>query len=49
MTVAAEEPAGKHISLAKKVRLTLNDMQADVEVLAQVSEASDSPLNQTSL
>ena len=34
--VAAEEPAGKHIALAKKVscRLTLNDMQADVEALA---------------
>ena len=33
--VAAEEPAGKHIALAKKVscRLTLNDTQADLEVL----------------
>ena len=35
--VAAEEPAGKHIALAKKVscRLTLNDTQADLEVLAE--------------
>ena len=34
--VAAEEPAGKHIALAKKVscRLTLNDTQVDLEVLA---------------
>lgn len=34
--VAAEEPAGKHIALAKKVscRLTLNDINADLEVLA---------------
>ena len=34
--VAAEEPAGKHIALAKKVscRLTLNDINADFEVLA---------------
>ena len=34
--VAAEEPAGKHIALAKKVscRLTLNDIQADFEALA---------------
>ncbi len=34
--VAAEEPAGKHIALAKKVscRLTLNDVQEDFEVLA---------------
>ena len=34
--VAAEEPAGKHIALAKKVscRLTLNDIQEDFEVLS---------------
>ena len=34
--VAAEEPAGKHIALAKKVscRLTLNDIQEDFEALA---------------
>lgn len=34
--IAAEEPAGKHIALAKKVscRLTLNDTQVDLEVLA---------------
>ena len=34
--VAAEEPAGKHIALAKKVscRLRLNDVEADLEVLA---------------
>ena len=34
--VAAEEPAGKHIALAKKVscRLTLNDVETDLEVLA---------------
>ena len=34
--VAAEEPAGKHIALAKKVscRLTLNDVQEDLQVLA---------------
>ncbi len=34
--VAAEEPAGKHIALAKKVscRLTLNDINADLETLA---------------
>ena len=34
--VAAEEPAGKHIALAKKVscRLTLNDVAEDFEVLA---------------
>ena len=34
--VAAEEPAGKHIALAKKVscRLTLNDVGEDFEVLA---------------
>ena len=34
--VAAEEPAGKHIALAKKnsCRLTLNDTNADLEVLA---------------
>ena len=34
--VAADEPAGKHIALAKKVscRLTLNDTQEDFEVLA---------------
>ena len=34
--VAAEEPAGKHIALAKKIscRLTLNDTNADLEVLA---------------
>lgn len=34
--VAAEEPAGKHIVLAKKVscRLMLNDVQEDFEVLA---------------
>ena len=34
--VAAEEPAGKHIALAKKVscRLKLNDVEADLEVLA---------------
>ena len=34
--VAADEPAGKHIALAKKVscQLTLNDVQADLEVLA---------------
>ena len=34
--VAAEEPAGKHIALAKKVstQLTLNDVQGDLEVLA---------------
>jgi biotin operon repressor len=34
--VAAEEPAGKHIALAKKVscRLTLNDVGDDFEVLA---------------
>ena len=34
--VAAEEPAGKHIALAKKVscQLTLNDVQTDLEVLA---------------
>ena len=33
--VAAEEPAGKHIALAKKVscRLTLNDVQEDFEAL----------------
>ena len=33
--VAAEEPAGKHIALAKKVscRLTLNKVEADLEVL----------------
>ena len=33
--VAAEEPAGKHIALAKKVscRLTLNDIQEDFEAL----------------
>ena len=33
--VAAEEPAGKHIALAKKVscRLKLNDVEADLEVL----------------
>ena len=37
--VAAEEPAGKHIALAKKVscRLTLNDTQADLEVLAELA------------
>ena len=31
--VAAEEPAGKHIALAKKVscKLTLNDVQDDLE------------------
>jgi len=34
--VAAEEPAGKHIALAKKVscRLRLNDVETDLEVLA---------------
>ena len=34
--IAAEEPAGKHIALAKKVscRLTLNDVAEDFEVLA---------------
>ncbi len=34
--VAPEEPAGKHIALAKKVscRLTLNDVQEDLQVLA---------------
>lgn len=34
--VAAEEPAGKHIALAKKVscRLKLNDIETDLEVLA---------------
>ena len=34
--VAAEEPAGKHIALAKKVscRLKLNDIDTDLEVLA---------------
>ena len=34
--IAAEEPAGKHIALAKKVscRLTLNDTRVDLEVLA---------------
>ena len=34
--VAAEEPAGKHIALAKKIscRLTLNDINSDFEVLA---------------
>ena len=34
--IAVEEPAGKHIALAKKVscRLTLNDTQVDLEVLA---------------
>ena len=34
--VAAEEPAGKHIALAKKVscRLKLNDVESDLEVLA---------------
>ena len=34
--VAAEEPAGKHIALAKKVscRLKLNDVETDLEVLA---------------
>ena len=34
--VAAEEPAGKHIALARKVscRLTLNDVAEDFEVLA---------------
>ena len=34
--VAAEEPAGKHIALAKKVscRLKLNDVDTDLEVLA---------------
>ena len=32
--IAAEEPAGKHIALAKKVscRLMLNDVQEDLEV-----------------
>ena len=36
--IAAEEPAGKHIALAKKVscRLTLNDTQVDLEVLVQL-------------
>ena len=36
--VAAEEPAGKHIALAKKVscRLTLNDVETDLEVLADL-------------
>ena len=34
--VAADEPAGKHIALAKKVscQLTLNDVHTDLEVLA---------------
>ena len=34
--IAAEEPAGTHIALAKKVscRLTLNDVETDLEVLA---------------
>ena len=34
--VGAEEPAGKHIVLARKVscRLTLNDVESDLEVLA---------------
>ena len=34
--VGAEEPAGKHIVLARKVscRLTLNDVETDFEVLA---------------
>ena len=34
--VGAEEPAGKHIVLARKVscRLTLNDVETDLEVLA---------------
>ena len=34
--VAADEPAGKHIALAKKVscQLPLNDVHADLEVLA---------------
>ena len=34
--VAAEEPAGKHIVLARKVscRLTLNDVETDLEVVA---------------
>lgn len=35
--VAADEPAGKHIALARKVscRLTLNDVNTDFEILAQ--------------
>ena len=54
--VAAEEPAGKHIALAKKVscKLTLNDVQADFEVLAGyglsgLRRTSNSPLDPTSL
>ena len=55
--VAAEEPAGKHIALAKKVscRLKLNDVESDLEVLATYGLAglrrrtSDSAINQRSL
>ena len=39
--IAAEEPAGKHIALAKKVscRLKLNDIETDLEVLANYGVA----------
>ena len=48
--VAAEEPAGKHIALAKKVscRLSLNDTQVDLEVLVQLrSRGSQTPSHPT--
>ena len=44
--IAAEEPAGKHIALAKKVscRLTLNDVGEDFEVLVRLwSTRSQTP------
>ena len=54
--VGAEEPAGKHIVLARKVscRLTLNDVETDFEVLVQLrtrgaQTASDSTIDQRSL
>ena len=55
--VAAEEPAGKHIALAKKVscRLKLNDVEADLEVLGTYGLAglrrrtSDPPIDPRSL
>ena len=39
--VAADEPAGKHIALARKVscRLTLNDTNSDFEMLVNYGQA----------